>query len=275
MTNYLELFAGTSGLPLKNIKVSENIVEAMVFASEDNRQVLTTSLIVAKVFQKEHRHVLRDIRELIESDEELRQSNFGLSFIIRELPNGGSKREPIYVMDKDGFTILVMGYTGKKALQFKKAYIKAFNTMEAELRKRNTPKLPDFLNRYILNENRVPHQYISVINVMYTEIYRTLEHIGCILPDKSIKGTTLTPDISIGKGFAKYLRDKGTDLWRKRKTYIHTFGDGRSYPANMYPKEAYPLLIDYIHEEWLPKRAYIYLKDKAPEALQYLPKLLN
>lgn len=109
--------------------------EIIVFKSVPNNEkaeVLTTSMNVAEIFGKQHKHVLRDIKEL-DCSEEFRKSNFGQLFNIRELPNGGSKSEPYYTMTRDGFTFLVMGYRGKKAAQFKEAYIKAFNRMEQEL----------------------------------------------------------------------------------------------------------------------------------------------
>lgn len=98
----------------------------------DKAEAVTTSMNVAEVFGKQHKHVLRDIKELDCSDE-FRKSNFGQLFNIRDLPNGGSKKEPYYTMTRDGFTFLVMGYRGKKAAAFKEAYIKAFNRMEKEL----------------------------------------------------------------------------------------------------------------------------------------------
>lgn len=94
---------------------------------------VTTSLIVAQVFGKNHKDVLRDIRNLSCSDD-FNWRNFALSFINRELPNGGNKEEPIYEMTKDGFSFLVMGYTGEKAGQFKERFINEFNKREQLLR---------------------------------------------------------------------------------------------------------------------------------------------
>ena len=104
----------------------------LVFQSSNGNDV-TTSLLVARVFGKEHKHVLRDIDELSCSDD-FRASNFGLSFIIRNLPNGGSKKERYYEMTKDGFSFLVMGYTGAKAGEFKERFINEFNRREALLK---------------------------------------------------------------------------------------------------------------------------------------------
>lgn len=94
---------------------------------------VTTSLIVAQVFGKEHSKVCRDIESLSCSDS-FQDANFGVSFIIRNLPNGGHKQEKIYEMTKDGFSFLVMGYTGEKAGQFKEKFINEFNKREQLLK---------------------------------------------------------------------------------------------------------------------------------------------
>lgn len=94
-----------------------------------NNQVVTTSLQVAEFFGKPHFHVLRDIRNL-ECSSSFQESNFGFSFYFRDLPNNAIKKEPMYYLTRDGFTLLVMGFTGKIAAQFKEAYINAFNDME-------------------------------------------------------------------------------------------------------------------------------------------------
>lgn len=111
-------------------KVRENQTESkeLVFCDE-NSQVLTNSLLVAEVFGKDHNKVLRDIRELACS-QEFRQSNFGQSYYLNEQ----NREMPMFVMNRDGFTLLVMGYTGKKAMQFKERYIAAFNKMEKTLK---------------------------------------------------------------------------------------------------------------------------------------------
>lgn len=95
-------------------------------------QSITTSRIVAETFEKNHFHVLRDIRELQCSDE-FRATNFGLMVEMKELPQGGAARSEYYEITKDGFTFLVMGYTGEKAAKFKEMFIEAFNTNEALL----------------------------------------------------------------------------------------------------------------------------------------------
>lgn len=113
-------------------KTKERIDFMLVkISGKKNEEILTTtSRDVAEVFGKEHNKVLRDIREL-ECSEGFRLSNFGQS----SYTNAQGKEQPCYQMTRDGFTLLVMGYTGEKAMQFKEAYIKAFNEMEKELKR--------------------------------------------------------------------------------------------------------------------------------------------
>lgn len=80
------------------------------------------SLMVATVFNKRHDNVLRDIQNLDCSDD-FRLLNFEES----KYTNDQGKKQPCMNMTRDGFVFLVMGYRGKKAAQFKEAYIKRFN----------------------------------------------------------------------------------------------------------------------------------------------------
>jgi Rha family phage regulatory protein len=94
-----------------------------------NKQKLTvTSLNVAEVFGKQHKNILRDIAKLDVPDE-FRRLNFEPSSYL----NDQSKEQPAYNLTRDGYTLLVMGFTGAKAMQFKLAYIKEFNRMEQEI----------------------------------------------------------------------------------------------------------------------------------------------
>ena len=99
-------------------------------------RLITTSLIVAESFGKQHSHVLRDIDNIITSSAyqarvtEGNASNFGL---VDYLDAKGERRR-MYEMDRQGFEILAMGFTGENALRWKFAYSDAFAAMEAELR---------------------------------------------------------------------------------------------------------------------------------------------
>lgn len=114
----------------------------LVFKGESN-QVLTNSLLVAEKFGKEHCDVLRAIDSLVSKMPENQcEGYFADTSIEVKQPNGGVRRSRIVVMNRDGFTLLVMGFTGDKALQFKIEYINAFNKMEETIKNAafNVPK---------------------------------------------------------------------------------------------------------------------------------------
>lgn len=94
-----------------------------------HRKAVTTSLKVAEVFGKRHNSVLRSIENLLLDLPEGAQRNFALS----EYPDSTGRTLPMYQMNRDGFTLLAMGFTGKAALEFKLKYIAAFNAMENAL----------------------------------------------------------------------------------------------------------------------------------------------
>lgn len=103
-----------------------------------NGKLKTDSLIIAMFFEKEHKNVMRSIRNL-ECSSEFHELNFELTDYIDK--NG--ERQPKYEMSRDGFMFLAMGFTGTKAAQWKEAFIKAFNKMEEELLKQSQqPYMP-------------------------------------------------------------------------------------------------------------------------------------
>ena len=130
-------------------------MDNLVFRGADN-QALTNSLLVAEKFGKRHADVLDAIRELFVSAEKSVKTNnqqlsemFALVEYDVSLNNGtgGIKKAPMYVMNRDGFTLLVMGFTGKRAFQFKLAYIAAFNAMEKTIKEEYTRALSNMDQR--------------------------------------------------------------------------------------------------------------------------------
>jgi Rha family phage regulatory protein len=97
-----------------------------------NNQVLTNSLKVAKKFEKTHKDVLEKIRNL---NQEVQRAENSAGYFCKEITYKDLKGElrPAYEFNKDFFTLLVMGFTGEKALKFKIDYINAFNQMEQAL----------------------------------------------------------------------------------------------------------------------------------------------
>ncbi|WP_288639713.1 Rha family transcriptional regulator [uncultured Comamonas sp.] len=119
------------------IASSASVVSAQPELSIHNGIVTTTSVQVAQFFGKRHDNVLRAIRVLLREGASADYLlNFEEMVVTRENPSGGTPiSAPAYRMNRDGFMLLAMGFTGKEALRWKLAYIAAFNRMEAELQK--------------------------------------------------------------------------------------------------------------------------------------------
>lgn len=106
-------------------------------------KVTTTSLKIAEVFGKLHKDVLKVI-ESLQVPDNWHKRNFAPMQIDRKIGNGATRKDKAYSITRDGFTLLVMGFTGAAAMQFKIAYLEEFNRMEAELRRlqAGSPSVP-------------------------------------------------------------------------------------------------------------------------------------
>lgn len=104
----------------------------LVFTRKD--EAVTDSLTVAEYFQKRHDRVLRAIENLLEG-----LPKNGVSYFIKSsYTDASGKGNLMYLMNRDGFSLLAMGFTGKRALQWKLKYIEAFNAMEKALTERKS-----------------------------------------------------------------------------------------------------------------------------------------
>lgn len=104
-----------------------------------DKRPATTSLDIAEHFDKRHTDVMRSIRNLCtDLPADVRERNFAPTFRTVAGPNNSERQEEFFTVFFDGFILLVMGYTGKKALGMKLAYIEAFNAMREELERAKT-----------------------------------------------------------------------------------------------------------------------------------------
>lgn len=117
-----------------------------------SHQLVTDSRQVAEHFGKRHDHVMRDINSLVKGlpkNGDTQRMFYKTTYVNEQ--NGQSY--PMYLMNRDGFSLLVMGFTGKAALKWKLRYIEAFNTMEKSLREQQAvPKItpnPHYRTRMI------------------------------------------------------------------------------------------------------------------------------
>lgn len=150
---------------------------------------MTNSLLVAETFGKQHKNVLRDIDNL-ECSEQFAELNFEPCLKIRELANGVQKQDRYYNITRDGFTFLAMGYTGKKAAEFKEKYIAAFNAMEQQIRQ-GLQLSSDFMQ----TQMQMMNQMMQLCNSMMQRIER-LESVKPEPKPKSVPSPVMDFDTS-------------------------------------------------------------------------------
>ena len=142
-----------------------------------NKEEVTvvTSLDVAETFEKRHDHVLRDVEKLKKDI-----PNFGEMFFETTMPDSYGRSQKAFLMNRDGFTLLVMGYTGEKAMKFKIAYIKQFNAMEQALIGKMKEREKGIAVRQALtkaiqqsneNERMHGHAYSTYTDIVYKVVF--------------------------------------------------------------------------------------------------------
>ena len=104
-----------------------------IILSTQNGEPVASSRQIAESFGKEHKSVLRSVEDLVAQNCAAKSMFYETTFENR------GKQYPMYLMNRDGFTLLAMGFTGKAALEWKLKYIQAFNEMEKKL---STPQMP-------------------------------------------------------------------------------------------------------------------------------------
>lgn len=145
--------------------------------SKGKEVTVVTSLDVAETFGKEHRHVLEDVRRICDS---LSTAEISALFYESDYVATNGKKNPMYLMNRDGFTLLVMGYTGEKAMKFKLAYINQFNQMEELLKGKLIEREKGIAVRQSLtkaiqqsseNERMHGHAYSTYTDIVYRTVF--------------------------------------------------------------------------------------------------------
>lgn len=138
---------------------------------------VVSSLDVAATFEKNHRDVMESIRNIGNS---ISTAEFSALFHLDSYKASNGKSNPMYLMNRDGFTLLVMGYTGEKAMKFKLAYIKQFNAMEQTLQGKRIERekgiavrqsLTKALQQSTENERMHGHAYSTYTNCIYKVLF--------------------------------------------------------------------------------------------------------
>lgn len=182
----------------------------------ENDQMLVSSLEVAKNFGKNHRDVMRDIRNLKEGAQNCADLFYESTYVHEQ----NKQQYPMYLMNRDGFTLLAMGFTGKDALEWKLKYIQAFNEMEAKLNnpefivKRSMEYLEKRCNALLLENNELKPK------ARFADAVATAEN-SCLIGE-----------------LAKILKANGIDIgqrrlfdWLRENGYLMKSGESYNLPT--------------------------------------------
>lgn len=169
--------------------------------------VRVDSLYVAEFFKKNHKEVLRDIRNIAAPNSGLSKEFAERNFALGSYKDKQNQKRPCYYLTRDGFTILVMGYKGKKALRFKELYIRRFNEMEELIKslvkaRTEFPLLTE--NIKLLHEKPKPYHFSNECDM-----------INRIVLGKSAKQFRLENNLEKGTSIRPYLTEVQINLIEK------------------------------------------------------------
>ena len=231
-----------------------------------NGQVVVSSKQVAEHFDKLHKDVLETIREILKAE------NSALRFFNETIykVEGNNKSYPMFLMNRDGFTLLAMGFTGKKALEWKLKYIQAFNAMEEQIKSLLAPSYQiadpverakkwieeESQRRQLAEKNEVltvenkeliqqleeEKEFKKIVyekgdNYSYSDAYRVLsENVGRMGRNKFIEVLVEKKIISESRiPYAKYL-NKGYFVIKKNIIEVNKNKTFESYQGLITPK---------------------------------------
>lgn len=236
----------------------------LVFRGQ-NDQVCTSSFKVAEFFEKNHPDVVRAIdrlRDKMQSTDFQCDAKMSSEIIFEEhfedipQPNGGTKKGKYFIMNKDAFTLLAMGFTGKKALEFKIAYIDAFNKMEAELKSQQTKQLSTAESLLqsvqllvaherqlaILEHNQKNMQ--GAISSLYDKVYgmqfetdMVKQKLNNEIDRYTVIGYCSVHNIPMTRKEAAIIGGTCSRMCKKRNIPLESIADPRFGKVNTYPSE--------------------------------------
>lgn len=232
----------------------------LVFQNSNGNDV-TTSLLVAEVFGKEHSKVVRDI-ESLSCSASFNAANFGVITYI----DSRNREQTAYEMTKDGFSFLVMGYTGAKAGEFKEKFINEFNRREALLKD----------DDYILMRSQQILQ--KRVEIAEQKIKQLEEKNAKLKPKADFAEAAFKAEGKVDIGQAAKILNLGfgrNTLFKKLKE-VGVFFKDRNEPKQKYIDAGYfeMTLLPPIHRDSHPDILYQKILCK-PKGLAYINQLFG
>lgn len=258
-------------------------MDANLVKRNENGKPVTNSLLVAEKFEKRHSDVVRSIENMLEKANAKLRSLFVLDSYIDEQ----GKLRPLYYMNRDGFSLLAMGFTGEKALNFKLEFIEAFNQLEQ--RATSSLSAADIAIKLVESASRTLNLNDSSKLLMYQRIAEAYSISPKIFPDYTASKGILVPLTAILQGTGIGTRNanivleglgvlekrwrrssngKEKSFWSISPSYAH-LGENQVSPQN--PKETQPLWLESRREELVQ---LIHINSNVTKKALYLQKTM-
>lgn len=166
-----------------------------------DQQAVTTSLILAEAFEKQHKNVIQAIEAKIEPAEN--SARYKRMFYEGIYTDKKGEQRKMYYLNRDGFTFIAMGFTGRKADEFKLKYIDAFNKMEEQIR----------------------NQSLQLVTANADDLKRAnlLYKIANLTSDEELKEQSLKSSYELVTG--KSIHQKKTDYQKLYEAVTERYGD--------------------------------------------------
>lgn len=212
-----------------------------------NQQAVTTSLQVAETFNKNHRDVLAAIDDLKEG---VAENYAGLFYEDSYIHPQNKQKYRQIIMNRDGFTLLAMGFTGQKALKFKLKYIEAFNQMEKEIQQPKLPTSQRELAMLALSANEETNERVDVIEKEVADL-KNNQKIDA--GDYSYLSRRVHQRVAeVAKGFGKITKEQRSKLYKDINSGIKQITGVGS--RSQLREKHYETVIEYIND-WEPSTA--------------------
>ena len=204
-----------------------DIIQAEVVYKTNRGTPVTDSVKVARVFEKQHKNVMKSIRNILGLAQNLANQKW---FAETTYMDAQGKRQPMFLMNRDGFSLLTMSLTGEKAMAFKVAFIEQFNLMEQAI-KELAPAAP-----------AIPQTFAQALRLA-AEQAETIEaqqkQLEAQAPKVAFATAIINSPSSCGiDELAKLLKQNGIDMgeirlfqWLREKGYLCNLGTARNQPT--------------------------------------------
>ncbi|MGY5438523.1 Rha family transcriptional regulator [Lactiplantibacillus argentoratensis] len=207
-----------------------------------NKKAVTSSLQVAEVFEKNHRDVLKAITNL---KKDVR--NFAQMFSETNIPDSYGRDRRAFYMNRDGFTLLAMGFTGDKALKFKLQYIEAFNSMEEQVK---LPTSPREIARLALQANEETNQRLDSVE---GDVKDLKENQVIPNPEYSALSRRVNQRVSeVAHSYGHITKKQRGELFKDINGGVKKIANVSA--RSMLRKKDYQMVMDFIND-WEPSTA--------------------